>query len=147
MYSLLFYHIFKLYGIDLNITDTNGGNYFMNTLKEYTKFIFLSIIIGFILTCLIGVLLAYTNINDNMLGTLVFVATAISIFIGSTLLNRKFKKRGYLYGLIFGLIFFILIYTFSSILASSLIFNTTVLIYILMAIISGAVGGIIGVNI
>ena len=119
----------------------------MNTLKEYTKYIIISILIGFIATCLIGVLLAYTNINDNMLGTLIFVGTAISIFIGSTLLNRKFKKRGYLYGLIFGLIFFVLIYTFSSLFSASLIFNTTVLIYLLMAIASGAIGGIIGVNV
>ena len=119
----------------------------MDILKEYTKFMIVSILVGVISTCLIAVLLAYTNISDNMLGTLIFIATAISIFIGSTLLNRKFKKRGYLYGLIFGLIFFVLIYTFSSLLASSLVFNTSVLIYIIMALVSGAVGGIIGVNI
>jgi len=119
----------------------------MDTLKEYTKFMTISILIGFILTCLIGLLLAYTNISDNMMGTLIFIGTAISIFIGSTLLNRKFKKRGYLYGLIFGLIFFILIYTFSCLLSSSLIFNTTVLVYLVMAVFSGIIGGIIGVNI
>ena len=119
----------------------------MNTLKEYTKFIIVSILIGTRVTCLIGILLAYTNINDNMLGTLIFVGTAISIFIGSTMLNRKFKKRGYLYGLIFGLIFFMLIYIFSCLLSTAFIFNTTVLIYILMALGSGAIGGIIGVNI
>lgn len=119
----------------------------MNMLKEYTKFMLLSILIGIIITCLIGVLLAYTNINDNMMGTLVFVATAMSIFIGSTLLNRKIKKRGYLYGLIFGVIFFILIYTFSALASSLLIMNTTVLVYLIMSIIVGAIGGIIGVNI
>lgn len=119
----------------------------MNTLKEYTKFMVISILIGMLITCLIGVLLAYTNINDNMLGTLIFVGTAISIFIGSTMLNRKFKKRGYLYGLIFGVVFFMLIYTFSCLLSSALIFNTTVLIYLIMTMVSGAIGGIIGVNI
>jgi len=119
----------------------------MNTLKEYTKFITLSLTIGLIATCLIGILLAYTNINDNMLGTLVFVGTSISIFLGSTLLNRKFKKRGYLYGLFFGLIFFIIIYTFSCLLSTALIFNTTVLIYLIMTLVCGAIGGIVGVNI
>lgn len=53
----------------------------MNMLKEYTKFMIISILLGLIFTCLIGVLLAYTNINDNMLGTLVFISAAISIFI------------------------------------------------------------------
>ena len=119
----------------------------MNALKEYTIYISLSLILGIIFSCLIGVLLAYTNINDSMIGTLVFTGTAISIFIGSTLLNRKFKRKGYLYGLLFGLIFFILIYTFSSLLSSALIFNTTVLIYLIMALVSGIIGGIIGVNI
>ena len=107
----------------------------MDMLKEYTKFMIFSILVGIIITCLIGVLLAYTNINDNMMGTLVFVGTGLSIFIGSTLLNRKIKKRGYLYGLIFGLIFFILIFTFSSLASSALIINTTVLVYFLMSII------------
>lgn len=119
----------------------------MNTLKEYTKFMIITILIGLVLTCLIAILLAYTNINDNMLGTLIFVATALSIFIGSTMLNRKFKKRGYLYGLFFGLIFFLIIYTFSCLLSSAFIFNTTALVYLLMALVCGAVGGIIGVNI
>lgn len=119
----------------------------MNVLKEYTKFMVISILLGLTFTCLIGILLAYTNINDNMMGTLIFVFTAISIFIGSTLLNRKIKKRGYLYGMIFGLIYFILIFTFSSLAFSTFNLNTTVLIYILMSITSGIVGGIIGVNI
>lgn len=119
----------------------------MNILKEYTKFMIISILLGIIITCLIGVLLAYTNINDNMMGTLVFVGIAISTFLGSTLLNRKIKKRGYLYGLIFGLIFFILIYTFSSLAASALVMNTTVLVYLIMSLLIGAIGGIVGVNI
>lgn len=119
----------------------------MNMLKEYTKFMIISILLGLILTCLIGVLLAYTNINDNMLGTLVFVSTAISIFIGSTLLNRKLKRKGYLYGMLFGLIYFALVYTFSSLAFSTFNFNTTVIVYLLMALGSGIVGGIIGVNI
>ena len=119
----------------------------MDILKEYTKFMVISLLIEIIITCLIGVLLAYTNINDNMMGTLIFVGTAISIFSGSTLLNRKIKKKGYLYGLIFGLINFIIIYTFSSLFFSTLTINTTVLVYLIMSIIIGAVGGIIGVNI
>ncbi len=119
----------------------------MDMLKEYTKFMAISILLGIIITCLIGVLLAYTNISDNMMGTLIFVGTAISIFIGSTMLNRKIKKRGYLYGLIFGLIFFILIYTFSALAFSSFFMNTTVLVYLLMAAVTGIIGGIIGVNI
>ncbi len=119
----------------------------MNMLKEYTKFMIFSILLGILITCLIGVLLAYTNINDNMMGTLIFVGAAISTFLGSILLNRKIKKRGYLYGLIFGLIFFILIYTFSSLAASSLVFNATVLVYTITSALMGAIGGIIGVNI
>lgn len=108
---------------------------FMDILKEYTKFILFSILISFIITCLIGVLLAYTNISDNMMGTLIFVGVGISIFASSTLLNRKIKKRGYLYGLLFGLIFFVLIYTFSSLAFSSLIINTTVLVYLIMSLV------------
>ena len=108
----------------------------MEILKEYIKYITLSILIGIIITCLIGVLLAYTNINDNMMGTLIFVGIAISILSSSMLLNRKIKKRGYLYGLIFGMSFFVLIYTFSALASSALIMNTTVLVYLIMSVIT-----------
>ena len=119
----------------------------MELLKEYTKFMVLSILLGLIFTCLIGLLLAYTNINDNMMGTLIFISTFISIFIGSMLLNRKFKKKGYLYGMIFGLIYFLLIFTFSSLAFSTFNITTTAFIYLLMSVTSGIIGGIIGVNI
>ena len=119
----------------------------MDILKEYTKFMAFCILLGLIITCLIGVLLAYTNINDNMMGTLIFIGIAISILTSSTMLNRKIKKRGYLYGLIFGLIFFILIYTFSALAYSGFFVNTTVLVYLIMSLLVGAIGGIIGVNI
>jgi len=108
----------------------------MEILKEYIKYITLSILIGIIITCLIGVLLAYTSINDNMMGTLIFVGIAISILSSSMLLNRKIKKRGYLYGLIFGMSFFLLIYTFSALASSALIMNTTVLVYLIMSVIT-----------
>ncbi|MDD2628450.1 MAG: TIGR04086 family membrane protein [Clostridia bacterium] len=119
----------------------------MDMLKQYTKFIIISLIFGAILTCLIGVFFAYTNVSDTMMGTLVFVGVGLSIFIGSTMLNRKIKKKGYLYGAIFGVTHLLLIYTFSAIAFSGFFINTTVLIYIIMSVMTGAIGGIIGVNI
>lgn len=73
----------------------------MENLKVYSKFMVISYIIALILLCLVSVLLTYTNIDDSMLLTFVFVIVIITNLIGSTLTSRKIKKRGLLTGLVF----------------------------------------------
>lgn len=119
----------------------------MENLKVYSKFMFISYVIALILLCLVSVLLTYTNIDDSMLLTFVFVIVIISNLIGSTLTSRKIKKRGFFTGLIFGVIYFLIIYLMSIIFYTGFFINETVLMYLLMASVSGVIGGIVGVNI
>lgn len=119
----------------------------METLKNYSKFMGLSYLLAVILLCIASVILAYTNVSDNMLLTFVFVIVVITTLIGSTLLARKVKKRGLIYGLIFGLIYFLVVYLISVIFYNGFVFNNTVAMYLLMCTVSGIIGGIIGVNI
>ena len=119
----------------------------MGYIKEYTKFLILSFLVALILLSLTGVIFAYTNINDSLINTFVFVIVAISNLIGSTLLTHKLKRRGLILGLLFGTIFFLIIYLASVILYTGFFINNEVLIYMLLCLVSGVVGGIIGVNI
>lgn len=119
----------------------------METLKNYSKFMGLSYLLAIILLCIVSVILAYTNVSDNMLLTFVFVIVVVTTLIGSTLLARKTKKRGLLCGLIFGLIYFAIIYLISVIFYNGFVFNNTVAMYLLMCSVSGIIGGVVGVNI
>ena len=74
--------------------------------KQYLKSMLISYAAACILLILVGVIFAYTDINDSMLSTFVFIIAIVSSLFGSLILSKKMKKMGFLYGLKFGLIYF-----------------------------------------
>lgn len=119
----------------------------MYGVKQYAKYLMLSYVVALVLLCLTAILFAYTNINDSLINTFVFVIVVITNLIGSTITSRKLKKRGLLTGLIFGLIYFLIIYLLSALLYTGFFVNNAVFMYLGLSAIGGIVGGIIGVNI
>ena len=108
----------------------------------------ISIIITLIGLTAFSLLLVYTNLSENLIQPVVIVITAISIFLGSFLVNRKKESKGILNGAIIGILYIAIIYTISSIVNNmdfSLNFGSIIMIAI--GIIGGAIGGIIGVNV
>lgn len=118
----------------------------MEMIKEYSKFLFISICMGLILVCLSACIMAYTNISDTVMPILVYTSVGISVFAGSMMLGRKVKQKGYIYGAIFGFIFFSIIYLFTVVSFKGFFANATAGIYLLTSIVSSALGGILGVN-
>lgn len=119
----------------------------MILVKEYCKFLIISFVIALILLCLTGVIFAYTNINDSLINTFVFVIIVISNLIGSTFLAHKIKRRGLLMGLLFGILYFLVVYLISVVFYTGFFINKEVGLYLLLSSAAGIVGGIIGVNI
>ena len=64
----------------------------MEYVKQYSKFLVISYVMAFVLLCLTALIFAYTNINDSLINTFVFVIVVITNLIGSTLISRKIKK-------------------------------------------------------
>lgn len=118
----------------------------MENIKEYTKSLIIAYVIALVLLCLTAVIFAYTNINDSLLNTFVFVIVVITNLLGGIFVSMKTKRKGLLRGLIFGIIYFIVIYLISVILYSGFFINKAVGIYLLLSIASGIIGGIVGVN-
>ena len=108
---------------------------------------FISFFVAAILLCLSAVIFAYTNINDRHLQTFVFGTVMLSVLIGATILARRIKKKGLLFGALFGLIFILLVYMITCMAYTGFFVSNTLLIYMAICILSGIVGGIIGVNI
>ena len=110
----------------------------MNNVKSYIFSLFISFFVAAILLCLSAVIFAYTNINDRVM---------LSVLIGATILARRIKKKGLLFGALFGLIFILLVYIITCMAYTGFFVSNTLLIYMAICILSGIVGGIIGVNI
>lgn len=119
----------------------------MTKLKNYSISLVISFIISVVFISLTAVIFAYTNINDRHLQSFIFGTLLISVLVGSTILSRKIKEKGLLYGAIFGVLYCLLIYLIAVIESGSFFASNTLGIYLGICAVAGIIGGIIGVNI
>ncbi len=119
----------------------------MEKIKRYSISLLISFIVSIVLLIITSVIFAYTNINDKHLQTFVLGVVMLSVLIGSTLLLKKIKEKGLLYGAIYGLIFCLIIYIINVVAFSGFFVSNTLGIYFAICILSGIIGGVIGVNI
>lgn len=115
---------------------------FLNIIKGAIVSIIFTIIFLFIYS----LILAYTNINEGFTSPVIIVITAISIFIGSSIVNLKMQKNGILNGALIGALYLISIYLLSSIANDNFGISMQTIIIIIAGMICGIIGGILGVN-
>ena len=116
------------------------------TIKNIAIGIGIAFITTFILLLIFSAILTYSNISENMINPTIIVITAISILIGSSIVNMKIKKNGLINGGIIGGLYILTIYLISSLLNWKFALNTQSIIMIIVGIVFGILGGIIGVN-
>lgn len=119
-----------------------GDNIFINLAKG----IGISLAATLVLLIVFALILTYTNISETVISPVIMVITAISILIGSSIVNMKIKRNGLVNGGIIGGIYILTIYLISSILHWKFSLNLQSIIMIILAISFGILGGIIGVN-
>ncbi|MCI8412065.1 MAG: TIGR04086 family membrane protein [Clostridia bacterium] len=116
------------------------------TIKNIAIGIGIAFITTFIFLLIFSAILTYSNISENMINPTIIVITAISILIGSSIVNMKIKKNGLINGGIIGGLYILTIYLISSLLNWKFALNTQSIIMIIVGIVFGILGGIIGVN-
>lgn len=116
------------------------------TIKNISKGVVISLITTCIMLFVFAILLTYTNINEDVIDTVIIIITAISILIGSSIGNLKIRKNGLLNGAIIGGSYISIIYLISSILNWRFSLSFQSIIMITIGVVFGILGGIIGVN-
>lgn len=116
------------------------------TIKNISKGVIISLITTCIMLLVFAILLTYTNINEDVIDTVIIIITAISILIGSSIGNLKIRKNGLLNGAIIGCSYISIIYLISSILNWRFSLSFQSIIMITIGVVFGILGGIIGVN-
>ena len=119
----------------------------MKKLKHFVINILISFLLTVIFLAISSAIFAYTSIDDRHLQTFIFGIILLSNLIGSTLLSRKMKEKGLIYGGSFGIVYCLLLYLVTSLAFNNFVFSNTLLIYLAISSISGIIGGVIGVNI
>ena len=117
-----------------------------NNFVRIIKGSIVSIVITLIALFVFALLLAYTNMPENMITPVVIVVSSISILIGSIISSRKIRKQGLINGGFVGLVYIITIYLLSSMIQKDFGVNTYSIIMIVACVLAGCFGGIRGVN-
>lgn len=117
-----------------------------NSIINIFKGVIIALITTVTLLIIFSIILTYTNIQENVINPVIMIITAISILIGSSIVNIKIKKNGLINGGTIGAIYIIIIYLISSLLNWKFSLEIQSIIMIVVSIIFGILGGIIGVN-
>ena len=116
------------------------------TIIQILKGIGISLVTTLILLVIFALILTYTQVEEKTINPVIIIITALSILIGSSIVNIKIKKNGLINGAIIGGAYMLIIYLISSILNWKFGLNAQSIIMIVVGVIFGILGGILGVN-
>lgn len=116
------------------------------TVIQILKGIGISLITTLVFLIIFALILTYTQVEEKTINPVIVVITALSILIGSSIVNIKIKKNGLINGAIIGGAYMLIIYLISSILNWKFGLNAQSIIMIVVGVIFGILGGILGVN-
>lgn len=117
---------------------------------DKTKMVIFGVFFGYLFTfvflLIYSALLAYTNISEKTVPTILFIIGMISVFMASSLSAIKLKKGGLKIGALIGFGYILILYLLSSILETGFMLTKYSFLTIIFYILFGVFGGIIGVN-
>ena len=116
------------------------------TVIQILKGIGISLITTLVFLIIFALILTYTQVEEKTINPVIVVITALSILIGSSIVNIKIKKNGLINGAIIGGAYMLIIYLISSILNWKFGLDAQSIIMIVAGVIFGILGGILGVN-
>ncbi len=116
------------------------------TIIQILKGIGISLITTLIFLIIFALVLTYTQVEEKTINPVIIIITALSILIGSSIVNIKIKKNGLINGAIIGGAYMLIIYLISSILNWKFGLDAQSIIMIVAGVIFGILGGILGVN-
>ncbi len=116
------------------------------TIIQILKGIGISLVTTLILLVIFALILTYTQVEEKTINPVIIIITALSILIGSSIVNIKIKKNGLINGAIIGGAYMLIIYLISSILNWKFGLTAQSIIMITVGMFFGILGGILGVN-
>ena len=110
------------------------------------KGIVFSVFFSFVLILIITCICYWGNISEKLLGLMLFVTSALSVFMSSLFMTRKIERAGLIYGTLNGLGYFFVILVAAICFSGKFTPSTQSITMLIGSILSGALGGIIGIN-
>ena len=105
-----------------------------------------SLAISVLFMCVLAVFVFFLNVSDRTTTMLIFVLSALAVFLGALLLAKNIPSRGLINGLILALIYFLVLSAVSFAVTGGISLNSTNLFRFLATLFAGMLGGILGIN-
>ena len=110
------------------------------------KGIIFSVFFSFILILIITCICYWGNISEKILGLMLFITSALSVFMSSLFMTRKLERAGLIYGTLNGLGYFAVVLIAAICFSGKFTPSTQNITMLVGSILAGALGGIIGIN-
>ena len=106
----------------------------------------ISIALTLVLILLFAVIIRFLNVPDKAIFPVNQIIKIVSLFIGISIVLKKTKNKGFLFGVLLGLIYFILSFLVFSILQGSFSLSLNNFYDLLLTSLMGGIRGIILIN-
>ncbi len=117
-----------------------------SSFKQIGKGVLIAFFITLILYLIFALVLAYTNISDDLIPTYVFVIYLVSIFVSTSFIAINARENGLKIGGLIGFLYIIVPYILSSVHTTGFGVDNYAISTIIFSILIGMIGGIVGVN-
>ncbi len=115
-------------------------------IRGILKGILISLAITVICVIAVALVCYFADVSDGVISIMLYVISAVSVFVSSLLLAKSITNNGLLHGLILGAGYFLVIFIFSAVFKKQISVNTKFFVSMVAALASGMLGGIMGVN-
>lgn len=106
----------------------------------------ISFAISLVFMCILAIVVYFSNIQDRTVSSVIFILSALSVFIGAFLLARSVPNRGLLNGIALGGVYFIVLVILSVLVNGNVSMSSGNFLRLLSELSAGALGGVLGIN-
>ena len=117
-----------------------------NKFLEMVKWVFIAYLITIVLIAVYSLILAYTDVPEGTIPTVVLLISIVSVLVSSSLAVKKIKQKGLINGAIIGMLYVMFLYILSSIFITGFSLTAYSIAMILLCGLVGIIGVIIGGN-
>ena len=107
---------------------------------------FFAILISFVLTCLLAVVVHFSNIGERVVSAIIFGVSVVSVIFGALIMAKNIDSRGLLHGVALGFCYFLVLAVVSVAANGGISLSSSNFLRLFATLAAGALGGVLGIN-
>jgi len=114
--------------------------------KKILKGTFLAVLLSIIFMFILAIVVYFANLQERTVSAMVFLASAVAVFLGAFFLARNIESKGLLNGLLLAVFYFVILLILSLAVNKGITLSLSNFLRLISCLASGALGGVLGIN-